>query len=251
MEARKIIITGGATRIGAAIAERLSGFKVQILIQYNKSKSKAENLRNNLEQKGSKIYLIKADLGKEKDVLKIVKFAKKNMGYLDCLINNASVFENDKIENFNSKSWNNHLNANLKAPAILSREFSKHVINGNNNIINIIDQRVFKLTPYFFSYTISKTGLYTLTKTTAMSLAPKIRVNGIAPGPTLKNKRQSEKHFKKQYMATPLKRQTNVEEICNAVDFFIKNRSITGQVISVDSGQSLNWQTPDIMGSKE
>ena len=102
MEAQKIIITGGATRIGAAIAERLSGFKVQILIQYNKSKSKAENLRNNLEQKGSKIYLIKADLGKEKDVLKIVKFAKKNMGYLDCLINNASVFENDKIENYHN-----------------------------------------------------------------------------------------------------------------------------------------------------
>ena len=104
MEAQKIIITGGATRIGAAIAERLSGFKVQILIQYYKSKSKAENLRNNLEHKGSKIYLIKADLGKEKDVLKIVKFAKKNMGYLDCLINNASVFENDKIQNFNEIS---------------------------------------------------------------------------------------------------------------------------------------------------
>ena len=182
MEAQKIIITGGATRIGAAIAERLSGFKVQILIQYNKSKSKAENLRNNLEQKGSKIYLIKADLGKEKDVLKIVKFAKKNMGYLDCLINNASAFENDKIENFNSRSWNNHLNANLKAPAILSKEFSKCVVKGNNNIINIIDQRVFKLTPYFFSYTLSKAGLYTMTKTSSMSLSPKIRVNGIAPG---------------------------------------------------------------------
>ena len=251
MEARKIIITGGATRIGAAIAERLSGFNVQILIQYNKSRSKAENLRNNLEQKGSKIYLIKADLGKEKDVLKIVKFAKKNMGYLDCLINNASVFENDKIENFNSKSWNNHLNANLKAPAILSKEFSKCVVKGNNNIINIIDQRVFKLTPFFFSYTISKTGLYTLTKTSAMSLSPNIRVNGIAPGPTIKNKRQSEKHFKNQYLATPLKKQVDVKEICDAVDFFIKNSSITGQILAIDSGQSLNWQTPDIMRGKE
>ena len=251
MEAQKIIITGGATRIGAAIAERLSGFKVQILIQYNKSKSKAENLRNNLEQKGSKIYLIKADLGKEKDVLKIVKFAKKNMGYLDCLINNASVFENDKIENFNSKGWNNHLNANLKAPAILSKEFSKCVVKGNNNIINIIDQRVFKLTPYFFSYTLSKAGLYTMTKTSAMSFAPRIRVNGIAPGPTIKNKRQSIAQFKKQYLATPLRRQVSVNDICNAVDFLIKNRSITGQVLALDSGQSLNWQTPDVLGSKE
>ena len=139
----------------------------------------------------------------------------------------------------------------LRAPALLSKEFAKNIKGKNNNIINIIDQRVFKLTPYFFSYTISKTGLYTLTKTSAMSLAPNTRVNGIAPGPTIKNKRQSEKHFKKQYMATPLKRQVDVEQICSAVDFFIKNRSITGQVISVDSGQSLNWQTPDIMESKE
>ena len=131
------------------------------------------------------------------------------------------------------------------------KEFAKNIRGKNNNIINLIDQRVFKLTPYFFSYTISKTGLYTLTKTSAMSLAPHIRVNGIAPGPTIRNSRQSEKHFKKQYMATPLKRQVDVEQICNAVDFFIKNRSITGQVISIDSGQSLNWQTPDIMGGKE
>ncbi len=251
MEAQKIIITGGATRIGAAIAEQLSGFKVQIVIQYNMSKAKGELLKKKLEKKGSKIYLIKADLRKEKDVKKIVNFAKTKMGYLDCLINNASVFDNDKIENFNSKSWNNHLNANLKAPAILSKEFSKHVMKGNNNIINIIDQRVFKLTPHFFSYTLSKAGLYTMTKTSAMSFAPNIRVNGIAPGPTIRNKRQSNSHFKKQYLATPLRRQVNINDICNAVDFFIKNRSITGQVLALDSGQSLNWQTPDILGVKE
>jgi NAD(P)-dependent dehydrogenase (short-subunit alcohol dehydrogenase family) len=98
---------------------------------------------------------------------------------------------------------------------------------------------------------LSKTGLYTLTKTSAMSLAPKIRVNGIAPGPTIKNKRQTEKHFKKQYYATPLKQQVDVNEICGAVEFFIKNSSITGQVLAIDSGQSLNWQTPDIMRGKE
>ena len=161
------------------------------------------------------------------------------------------MFENDKLENFSSESWNKHLNINLKAPAILTREFAKNVKGKNNNVINIIDQRVFKLTPFFFSYTLSKTGLYTLTKTSAMSLAPKIRVNGIAPGPTIKNKRQSKIHFKKQFLATPLKQQVNVNEIANAVDFFIKTSSITGQVISIDSGQSLNWQTPDIMRGKE
>ncbi len=251
MEAQKIIITGGATRIGAAIARNLSGKNKEIVIHYNKSKFKAEKLKKELSKNGTNIYLVKGDLSKEKDILKIIKFAKIKLKFFDCLINNASVFENDKLENFNNDSWEKHIFTNLKAPAILSREFKKNIKGRNNNIINIIDQRVFKLTPFFFSYTLSKTGLYTLTKTSAMSLAPTIRVNGIAPGPTIKNKRQSENHFKKQYKATPLKKQVDVEEICNAVDFFIKNSSITGQVISIDSGQSLNWQTPDIMKGKE
>ncbi len=251
MEANKIIITGGATRIGAAIANKLSGPGVEIVIHYNKSKLNAEKLKKKLSKNLTKVYLIKGDLSKETDLKKIVKFCKIKLKYFDCLVNNASLFEDDKLENFTTDSWGKHLRTNLRAPALLSKEFAKNVKGENNNIINIIDQRVFKLTPFFFSYTISKTGLYTMTKTSAISLAPKIRVNGIAPGPTLKNKRQSEKHFKKQYLSTPLKRQVNVSEICNTVDFFIKNRSITGQVLAVDSGQNLNWQTPDIMGGKE
>ena len=251
MEARKIIITGGATRIGAAIAKKLSGPNKEILIHFNKSKTKAEILKNQLEKNNTKVYLVKGDLSKEKDINKILKFAKSKLNYFDCLINNASLFENDKLDNFTKNSWDKHINTNLKAPALLSKGFSKNIKKGNNNIINIIDQRVFKLTPFFFSYTLSKTGLYTLTKTSAMSLSPNVRVNGIAPGPTIKNIRQSEKHFKKQYLATPLKRQVDVNEICNAVDFFIKNRSITGQVLAIDSGQNMNWQTPDIIGTKE
>ena len=219
--------------------------------QYKILHSQSTNLKKELQIKGSKVFLVRGDLSKENDVNKIIKYAKSKLKFFDCLINNASLFENDKIENFTTDSWGKHLRTNLRTPALLSKAFARNIKGKNNNIINIIDQRVFKLTPFFFSYTISKTGLYTLTKTSAMSLAPNIRVNGIAPGPTLKNKRQSEKHFKKQYMATPLKKQTDVQEICNAVDFFIKNRSITGQVISIDSGQSLNWQTPDIMGGKE
>ena len=250
MEARKIIITGGATRMGAAIARKLSGPNIEILIHYNKSKLKAEKLKKELSNKGSKVYLVKGDLSKESDIKKIIKFAKSKLKIFDCLINNASLFENDKLENFSLDSWSKHLRTNLRAPALLTKEFAKNVKGKNNNIINIIDQRVFKLTPYFFSYTLSKTGLYTLTKTSAMSLAPNIRVNAIAPGPTIKNQRQSEKHFKKQYLATPLKRQVGVEQICNAVDFFIKNISITGQVLAIDSGQNLNWQTPDVMGKE-
>ena len=250
MEARKIIITGGATRMGAAIARKLSGPNKEILIHYNKSKLKAEKLKKELSSKGTKIYLVKGDLSKETDIKKIIKFAKSKLKNFDCLVNNASLFENDKLENFSLDSWSKHLRTNLRAPALLTKEFAKNVKGKNNNIINIIDQRVFKLTPYFFSYTLSKTGLYTLTKTSAMSLAPNIRVNAIAPGPTIKNQRQSEKHFKKQYLATPLKRQVDVEQICNAVDFFIKNISITGQVLAIDSGQNLNWQTPDVMGKE-
>ncbi|MFL2894754.1 MAG: SDR family oxidoreductase [Candidatus Pelagibacter sp.] len=250
MEAKKIIITGGATRIGAGIAKKLSGSNKEIVIHFNKSKIKAESLRKKLQNYGTKVYLVKGDLSKEKDINKIIKFAKSKLKYFDCLINNASLFENDKLENFKTDSWEKHISTNLRAPALLSKEFSKNIKGENNNIINLIDQRVFKLTPYFFSYTISKAGLYTLTKTSAISLAPNIRVNGIAPGPTIKNKRQSEKHFKNQYLATPLKKQVDVEEICNAVDFFIKNRSITGQVLAIDSGQSLNWKTPDILGKE-
>ena len=251
MEANKIIITGGATRIGAAIANKLSGPGVEIVIHYNKSKSNAEKLKKKLSKNLTKVYLVKGDLSKETDLKKIVKFCKRKLKYFDCLINNASLFENDKLESFTANSWGRHLRTNLRAPALLSKEFAKNIRSKNNNIINIIDQRVFKLTPFFFSYTISKTGLYTLTKTSAISLSPKIRVNGIAPGPTLKNKRQRRKHYKKQYLATPLKKQVDVSEICNAVDFFIKNKSITGQVLAVDSGQNLNWQTPDIIGTKE
>jgi NAD(P)-dependent dehydrogenase (short-subunit alcohol dehydrogenase family) len=250
VEANKIIITGAATRMGAVIAKKLSGPNVEIVIHYNKSKLNAEKLQKELKKNKTKVWLIKGDLSKENDLKKIIKFAKSKLKYFDCLINNASLFENDNLKNFTSKSWDNHLNVNLKAPAFLTKEFAKNIKGKNNNIINIIDQRVFKLTPFFTSYTLSKTGLYTLTKTSAMSLAPNIRVNGIAPGPTIKNKRQTDKHFKKQYLATPLKQQVDVREICNAVDFFIKNSSITGQVLAIDSGQNLNWQTPDVVGKE-
>jgi NAD(P)-dependent dehydrogenase (short-subunit alcohol dehydrogenase family) len=250
VEANKIIVTGAATRMGAAIAKKLSGPNVEIVIHYNKSKLNAEKLQKELKKNKTKVWLIKGDLSKENDLKKIIKFAKSKLKYFDCLINNASLFENDSLKSFTSKSWDNHLNVNLKAPAFLTKEFAKNIKGKNNNIINIIDQRVFKLTPFFTSYTLSKTGLYTLTKTSAMSLAPNIRVNGIAPGPTIKNKRQTDKHFKKQYLATPLKHQVDVNEICNAVDFFIKNSSITGQVLAIDSGQNLNWQTPDVIGKE-
>jgi NAD(P)-dependent dehydrogenase (short-subunit alcohol dehydrogenase family) len=251
MEARKIIITGSATRIGAAIAESLANDGVQITLHYNKSEKEVKKLKTKLEYVGCKVFLIKADLSKAAQTKKIISLAYKNMKGLDCLINNASIFEKDDLSSFNEKKFNRHTDINLKAPAILTQNFKKYLKSKKGNIINIIDQRIFKLTPFFFSYTLSKTGLQTLTKISAMSLAPNIRVNAVAPGPTIKNKRQTDSHFKKQWKSLILENKVDPKNICETIKYFINNDNVTGQIISVDSGQSLAWKTPDIVNTKE
>ena len=251
MEAKKIIITGAATRIGSAIAKSLVSFETKIGIHFNSSKSSALKLKKELEELGAQAYLFKADLSNLKQTQSLIKKAHKTMKGLDCLINNASIFENDNLENFSDESFIKHININLKAPAILTQNFKKLLKDKAGCIINIIDQRVEKLTPFFFSYTLSKSALATFTKTSAMKLAPYIRVNGISPGPTLKNKRQSETHFKRQWKSTLLRKKVDLDNICNGVKFLIENKSITGEIINIDSGQRLAWQTPDIINTKE
>ena len=251
MTTKKIFITGGATRIGAAIAKSLADYETIITIHYNRSKKNALKLKKELEDLGSEVYLLKADLNNHKQTHALLKLAYKKMKGLNCLINNASLFEDDSLYNFTDKSFTKHLNINLKAPAILIQNFKKLLKNSEGNIINIIDQRVEKLTPYFFSYTLSKSSLVTLTKTAAMKLAPNIRVNGISPGPTLKNSRQSETHFKKQWKSVLLKKKVRLENVCEGVKFLIKNDNITGEIINIDSGQRLAWNTPDIINVKE
>ena len=251
MEAKKIIITGAATRIGAAIAKSLAGYGVSICIHYNRSKTQAFKIKKEIEQLGGDAFLLKADLNNFDQTKKLIPQAFKKMKGIDCLINNASVFENDNLENFSQNSFSKHLNVNLKSPAILTQQFKKVLKNSPGTIINIIDQRIEKLTPYFFSYTLSKSALSTLTTTSAMKLAPNIRVNAISPGPTLKNKRQSDKHFIKQWKSILLKKKVSLENICEGVKFLINNDNITGQVINIDSGQRLGWITPDIVNIKE
>ena len=251
MKIKKIVITGGATRIGAALAKSLASKGVSITIHYNKSKTNAVKLKRELENLGSEVYLLKADLNNLIQTQALLKISYKKMKGLDCLINNASLFENDNLQNFSDKSITKHLNVNLKAPAILTQNFKKLLKNSEGNIINIIDQRVEKLTPFFFSYTLSKSSLVTLTKTAAMKLAPNIRVNGISPGPTLKNSRQSENHFKKQWKSVLLKKKVELKSICDGVKFLIKNENITGEIINIDSGQRLAWDTSDIINTKE
>ena len=251
METKKIVITGGATRIGKSIAIELAGYDTEITIHYSKSSLAAKKLKKELENLGSTVHLIKADLNNIKKTQRIISYANKKMKGLNCLINNAAIFENDYLTNFSDTSFLKHININLKAPAILTRDFAKIYKGKEGNIINIIDQRVEKLTPFFFSYTLSKSGLATLTKTSAMKLAPNIRVNAISPGPTLKNKRQSDRHFKKQWKSTILKRKVDTKNIVSAVKFIIENNNMTGQIINVDSGQRLAWKTPDIINAKE
>ena len=241
---KNILITGGATRIGKEIALHFSKKGWNIAIHYFKSSSKAKSLKKIIDKNAVKVILIKADLKKTKQVEKIISVAKKKLGTIDCLINNAALFEMDDILDFTTRSWNDHLNINLLAPAILTKQFAKQASKKTtSNIINIIDQRVFKLSPIFMSYTLSKSALYTLTKTMAMRLGPNIKVNGIAPGPTIKSKRQSTKHFNNQAKSTLLKKSVGPEDICDTVEFLINNNSITGQVIAVDSGQNLTWNS--------
>ena len=251
MEAKKIIVTGAANRIGRSIALELASYDTQIVIHYLKSYVAAKKLKTELENLGSVVHLLKADLNNLEQTQRIISYAHKKMKGLDCLVNNASIFENDNLNNFSEKSFLKHINVNLKAPAILTQNFAKVCKGNKGNVVNIIDQRVEKLTPFFFSYTLSKSSLSTLTKTSAMKLAPNIRVNAVSPGPTLKNKRQSEKHFKKQWKSTILKTKVDEKNVSSAVKFLINNNNITGQIINVDSGQRLAWKTPDIINAKE
>ena len=241
MKNKNLLITGAATRVGKAIALHFAGKGWNIALHYFQSSLKAKELKKIIEQNRVKVALIKADLKNSKQVEKIVPLAKKKLGAIDCLINNAALFEKDDISNFTTKSWNDHFNINLLAPTILTKQFAKQASKKTvSNIINIIDQRIFNLTPFFMSYTISKSGLQTLTKTMAMRLGPNIKVNAIAPGPTIKSKRQTDRHFRNQVKSTLLKKSVRLEDICDTVEFLINNNSTTGQIVAVDSGQNLS-----------
>ena len=234
MKNKNLLITGAATRVGKAIALHFAEKGWNIALHYFQSLSKAKELKKIIEQNWVKVALIKADLKNPKQVETIIPLAKKKLGAIDCLINNAALFEKDDISNFTTKKWNDHFNINLLAPAILTKQFAKQTSKKTvSNIINIIDQRIFNLTPFFMSYTISKSGLQTLTQTMAMRLGPNIKVNAIAPGPTIKSKRQTDRHFRNQVKSTLLKKSVRLEDICDTVEFLINNNSITGQILSL------------------
>ena len=238
---KKALITGGAQRIGASMAEFLANNGIDVAIQYNRSEKEVNNIKKKMTNLGVKFNAFHCDFSQDCNFDIFFEKVKKVHGSIDILINNASTFEFDTIKKTSYKTFDKHINVNLKAPFFLSKCFVQQLSNKNGLIVNIIDQRVKNITPYFTSYTLSKSALYTMTKSLAVFLAPKIRVNGISPGPTLKSVNQTPQQFKNQISRTPMKRKVELDEINNALGYLIKNESVTGEILTLDSGQSLGW----------
>ena len=239
------LVTGAAKRIGGAIARDLARHGWAVAVHYHHSAADAAALVREIEQAGGRAVALPADLAREAHTHALIARAVEALGPLTCLVNNASLFEMDKIETVTRASWDAHLETDLRAPLVLSQDFAGQLPAGSQgNIVNMLDQRVWNLTPYFLSYTVAKMGLWTLTRTLALALAPRIRVNGIGPGPTLPSPRQSPEQFAEQCRATPLGRATTLEEICAAVQFILGAPAVTGQMIALDAGQHLGWAQP-------
>jgi NAD(P)-dependent dehydrogenase (short-subunit alcohol dehydrogenase family) len=244
---KTVLVTGGAKRLGRAIALDLARHGWQIAIHYNSSEKEARATAADAETNGAKVALLKADLSREAETEQLVGRAVAALGPLTALVNSASIFENDEWYSADRASWDKHMETNLRAPFLLSQQFAKQVPrDGTGAIVNIIDQRVLKPTPQFISYSVSKAALFWLNTTLAQALAPRVRVNAVGPGPVMKNERQSPADFNRQREATLLGRGAEPQDICDAVRYLLEAPNVTGQMLAVDGGQHLIWQTPDV-----
>ncbi len=247
-----ILITGAAKRIGRQLALDLAAAGHDIAIHCNTSRDAAAEVADGISAMGRKAVIVQGDLAQPDVPERLIAEAARGLGSLTVLINNASVFEPDNVGEITVDSWTEHLDTNLRAPVMLAQAFARQLPRGRNgNIINIIDQRVWKLNPRFFSYTMSKTGLWTATRTLAQALAPRIRVNAIGPGPALPSARMDQAEFDKQARLTLLGRGTSPREISEAAKFILSQPALTGQMIALDGGQHLVWQTPDVVDVQE
>jgi len=247
-ETGTVLITGAAKRIGRALALDFAARGWRVGVHYGRSAAEAESLVAEIETAGGRAAALRAELGALDETEALLPACEAALGPVTCLINNASRFERDTAADMKAADWEAHQNINLRAPVFLARALASRLPQGaSGNVINMIDQRVWRLTPEFFSYTISKSGLWTATRTLAQALAPLVRVNAIGPGPTLASKRQSAEGFARQQAAVLLGRGPELEEICAAARFILKARAMTGQMIALDGGQHLAWQTPDVL----
>jgi len=236
------LITGAADRIGAAIASALAADGFHTIIHYNSSGEKADALAAQINAAGGSAATVGANLLDSNDRNTLIERAGKLFGPLDVLINNASIFQPDSIENLSADLWQKHFAIHAETPVFLASDFAKQLgQDQRGNIINMIDQRVWALKPTFFSYTLSKSALWTATQTMAQSLAPRVRVNAIGPGPTIKNIHQDQSDFEREITALPLKVGPQLDEICNAVRFILGAHSMTGQMVALDGGEHLKW----------
>lgn len=254
----RCLVTGAGKRLGRAMALYLAGRGFDVAVHYATSQMDAQSVVSEISAMGRNAVALQADLLDEEAVQGLFARATKALaGPVTCLVNNASTFEHDSVETATRESWDRHMSSNLRAPFVLTQGMALQGLQATLDsagepvsaglIVNMIDQRVRKPTPEFMTYTIAKMGLWAMTQTTSRALAPHIRVNGIGPGPTLQGGRQTAESFKAQRGATVLGRGVNAADITAALGYFLDAPAVTGQLICVDGGQHLGWQTPDVM----
>lgn len=255
----RALVTGAGRRLGRAIALHLAARGHDVAVHHASAATEAEAVAAEIRAIGRNAATLRADLLVEDETVRLVDRAAAALGGpLTVLVNNASIFEHDTIRTATRASWDRHVESNLRAPFVLIQNFARqcppagHDADGepvaSGLVINMIDQRVLKLTPEFASYTLAKMGLWALTQTAAQGLAPQIRVNAIGPGPTMRGHRQSPQHFARQRQSTILQRGADAADIVAALGYFLDAKAVTGQLICPDGGQHLAWRTPDILG---
>ena len=252
------LVTGAGKRLGRAMALYLAGRGHDVAVHYSSSADEAEAVVAEIRALGRRAQAFRADLLVEAETQALIPAVTEALGPLTVLVNNASIFEYDRIETATRDNWDRHIESNLRAPYVLTQSFARQCPPALTDeageplaqglVVNMIDQRILKLTPEFSTYTIAKMGLWALTRTAAQGLAPHVRVNAIGPGPTLQGARQSASHFARQRAATVLGRGANPQDITAALGFFLDSPGVTGQFLAIDGGQHLAWQTPDVLG---
>ena len=243
------LVTGGARRIGRAIVERLARAGYAVAIHHGDSREQAESLAGELGASGARCCTLSADLADAEAAAGLVPAAERALGPVTLLVNNAASFVADDIRSLDIAAWDRQFAINLRAPSLLIGAFANRLPEGASGaIVNIVDQRVWKLTPQYYSYTLTKAALLTATRTLAQALAPRIRVNAVGPGPTFPNAYDGAERMEQEAAATLLGRKVSPAEIAEAVLYLAQAHSVTGQMIAVDAGQHLGWRTPDIVG---
>lgn len=246
------LITGGAKRIGAAIVDDLAAHGFAVAIHANRSRGQALQKVADIAAKGGRAAAVFGDLTALSGLNAIVDETKAALGPVQILVNSASVFQPDTAQQPDIALLDAHFALHVKAPALLAARMVERLPQGRHGlVVNVIDQRVWRLTPHFFSYTLSKAALWTATQTMAMAFAPHVRVNAIGPGPTLANERQAPQDFQAQVDAVPLRHAPALGEFGATIRYLWAAKSVTGQMIALDSGQHLAWETPDVLNAKE